>query len=271
MCVLQRLVPGLAMLGAIMAARAAVTFDLPPGRPGVNQPIDLHPAAHRAACAALLPRGSGAVDGVRKNFLIRAADEFAAAGITIAATDTPSDHPGGVDRAFSTSAAPASDTAAITAFPPSRAPAPVCLLGTSRRAISAAPAGVQLGPSRIAGVVLTWSVWVEGMQAMYRQTLRVPTLIVHNRQDGCPLSPFYQAAPAKELIVVSNWASLSRPCDAMSPPGYLGSSSRSCIRLPTGSRRTERHWGECHGRPSATGHAGRRIRLLDGARRHPRS
>jgi predicted esterase len=228
---LQRLVLGLVMLGATVAAHAAETFDLPSSRPGVTQPIYLHSAAHPAASAVLFPGGSGAVYAVRKNFLIRTADDFAALGITVAIADTPSDHPGGADRAFRASEAQAVDTAAVVAFLRLRASVPVWLIGTSNGAISAANAGVRLGPSRIAGVVLTSSVWTGGMQATDFQMLRVPTLIVHNRNDGCLLSPFDQAAPAlasmqnapaKELIAVSSSASLSGACDAMSPHGYLG-------------------------------------------------
>jgi pimeloyl-ACP methyl ester carboxylesterase len=119
----------------------------------------------------------------------------------------------------------------IGAFLRSRAPMPVWLVGTSNGTISAANAAVRLGPSRIAGVVLTSSVWLGGIEAAHFETLRVPTLIVHNRNDGCRLSPFGQAAPAlaslhdaraRQLIVVSSSASLSAPCAAMSPHGYLG-------------------------------------------------
>jgi hypothetical protein len=228
---LQRLILGLVMLGATVVAHAAEKFDLPSGRPGVTQPIYLHPAAHPAASAVMFPGGSGAVYAVRKNFLVRMADDFAAAGITVAIADTPSDHPGGVEPAFRASEAQAIDTAAVVAFLRMRAPVPVWLVGTSNGTISTANAGVRLGPPRIAGVVLTSSVWIGGMQATGFQALRVPTLIVHNRHDGCLLSPFDQAAPAlasmhnapmKELIVVSSSGSLSGPCDAMSPHGYLG-------------------------------------------------
>ncbi len=217
------------MLGATMAAHAAEKFELPSGRPGVSQLIYLHPAPQPAASAVSFPGGSGPVCAVRKNFLIHAAVEFAPAGIAI--VDTPSDHPGGVDRAFRARAVAALDTAAIVAFLPSRAPVPVWLLGTSSGAISAANAGVRLGPTRIAGVVLTSSAWTGGMQATHFQMLRLPALIGHNRHDGCPPSPFDQAAPAvaslqnapaKELIAVSSWASLSGSRDAMSRHGYLG-------------------------------------------------
>ncbi len=128
--------------------------------------------------------------------VFRTADDFAAAGATVAIADTSPDRPGGVDRAFRASEALAIDTAGVVALLRIHAPVPVCRTGTSNGTISAANAGVRLGPSRIAGVVLMSSVWIGGMQVTGLQMLRVPTLIVHNRNDGCPLSPFYQAAPA---------------------------------------------------------------------------
>lgn len=228
---LRRSVLGAAVLGATVAAHAAEEFSLRSGRPDVSQPIYLHPAAHPVASAVLFPGGSGAVYAMRRNFLVRAADDFAAAGITVAIADAPSDHPSGVDRAFRASEAQATDTDAIVAFLRNRAPVPVWLVGTSKGTISAANGGVRLGPPRIAGVVLASSVWIGGIQATGFQRLRVPTLIVHNRNDGCRLSPFDQAAPAlaslhsapaKALIAVSSQASLSGPCEAMSPHGYWG-------------------------------------------------
>ena len=130
---LQRWVLGLAMLGAIMLAHAAEKRDLPSGRPGVNQPIVLYPAAHPAASAVPFPGGSGAVSAVRRNFLIRTADDFAAAGVTVAIADAPSDHPGAVDPAFRASEAQAIDTAAMVAFLRNRAPVPVWLFGATVR------------------------------------------------------------------------------------------------------------------------------------------
>ena len=61
--------------------------------------------------------------------------------------------------------------------------------------------------------------------------LRVPTLILHNRDDSCRVSPFdgaergfalLNAAPAKQLIAVSGGTLRSKPCEALSPHGYFG-------------------------------------------------
>jgi len=228
---LQRWVLGLAMLGAIMLAHAAEKRDLPSGRPGVNQPIFLHPAAYPVASAVLFPGGWGAVSAVRRNFLIRTADDFAAAGVTVAIADAPSDHPGAVDPAFRASEAQAIDTAAVVVFLRNSAPVPVWLIGTSNGAISAANAGVRLGPARIAGVVLTSSVW-DRRHAGDEFPDPAPTDVdCAQPQRWLPAEPFDQAAPAlaslhsapaKELIAVSSSASLSGPCEGMSPDGYRG-------------------------------------------------
>ena len=62
-------------------------------------------------------------------------------------------------------------------------------------------------------------------------TLRVPVLVVHNRNDSCRSSPFAQAeqayatlatAPAKQFLAVASSSLRGNPCDAMSPHGYLG-------------------------------------------------
>jgi hypothetical protein len=71
---------------------------------------------------------------------------------------------------------------------------------------------MRLGPPRVAGVVLSSTVWAGSVAQVPLEQLRVPTLLVHNHDDGCRESPFDYAplgltrltgAPAKELIAVS--------------------------------------------------------------------
>ena len=58
--------------------------------------------------------------------------------------------------------------------------------------------------------------------------IAVPTLIVHNRDDGCSLSPFTGAEAAvaqltragKGILAVSGGSLRGNPCDALSPHGY---------------------------------------------------
>lgn len=112
-----------------------------------------------------------------------------------------------------------------------RAGLPVWLVGTSNGSISAANGAAAVGPPLVAGAILTSSVWSGGMSAVPLQTIKVPVLIVHNRNDHCPSANFagaeqamalLGAAPAKELMAVSSEAARSRPCEALAPHGYYG-------------------------------------------------
>jgi pimeloyl-ACP methyl ester carboxylesterase len=212
------------------AARAEETINLPT-RPGVTQSILFTGVAHPAASVILFPGGFGRVSAVRNNFLIRVAPDFAALDLNVAVADAPSDQPGGMVDGFRMGEAHAEDIAAVVAFLRQRAAVPVWLVGTSRGTISAASIGVRLGPSRVAGVVLTSTVWVVSIPQVPLEQLRVPTLVVHNRDDGCRESPFdyaalgvkrLSAAPATAFIVVSGGKLRSAPCEAMSPHGYYG-------------------------------------------------
>lgn len=219
-------------VGPALAPRALAQqrIELPvAGR--VTQPIVLHEAAHPTAIAVLFPGGNGAIAAVRNNFLLRVAERFAAAGITVAAADVPSDHAYGVEKTWRASPAQAADTAVIVAFLRRRTAMRVWLIGTSNGSISAANAAVRLGPEQIAGVVLTSAVWDGGMRQVPLADIRVPALIVHNARDGCAYSPYGGAVPAlaaltsvpdKALVTVSSSAQFGSPCEAKSPHGYLG-------------------------------------------------
>jgi hypothetical protein len=211
-------------------AGAQERVDLPT-RPGVTQPIYLTVARSPWASVVLFPGGSGVVSAVRNNFLIRVAPRFAASGITVAVYDAPSDHSSGMDTQFRASDTAAADTGAVVAWLKTRAAVPVWLVGTSRGSISAANAALRLGPAKIAGVVLTSSVWSGGMETVPLAKMRVPVLIVHNRDDTCGASPFagatlaystLGATSAKAFLPVSGGSLRGNPCDAMSPHGYLG-------------------------------------------------
>lgn len=227
-------------VGIVLAFWVAMTFggsamaqeriELPT-RAGITQPVLFTAAASPVASVILFPGGSGVVANVRNNFLLRVAGSFVAQDITVAVADAPSDHVNGMGPPFRSSTAHATDIAAIVAFLKSRAPVPVWLVGTSRGSISAADGAARIGPPRIAGVVLTSSVWEDGMLDVPLADITVPVLVVHNHDDGCRASPFgdtagamarIQRAPVKELIAVSGGMVRSGPCDAMAPHGYYG-------------------------------------------------
>jgi hypothetical protein len=121
-------------------------------------------------------------------------------------------------------------------FVRTRTRAPVWLVGTSMGSIAAANGAAHL-PGRAAGAVLTSSVAAPNRasgETVFDSdlgTIAVPTLIVSNRGDTCPVAgpgfaPQILAslarAPRKEVIYVESHQLQSDPCDAYSPHGYLG-------------------------------------------------
>ena len=109
-----------------------------------------------------------------------------------------------------------------------KSPGPVWLVGTSNGSVSAASVAARLGPSKVVGIVLTSTVWKNGLPL---GDIVVPTLVVHNRDDGCTSSPYSSAlrsiellarAPAKKLVTVQGGQSQGDPCGAKSPHGYFG-------------------------------------------------
>jgi hypothetical protein len=218
----------LALLAGSASAQEQINLTT---RPGITQPVYFTPARSPAANVILFPGGSGVVSAVRNNFLLRVAERFAANGVNVAVADVPSDHGGGMPVQFRQSREHATDIAGIVAMLKSRSPAPVWLIGTSRGSISAANGAASIGPPRIAGVVLTSSVWFNGMAGVALEQIRVPVLVVHNHDDGCRESPFGETAGAmarlqqtriKELLAVSGGSQRSGPCEALSPHGYYG-------------------------------------------------
>jgi hypothetical protein len=200
-----------------------------PTRSGMTEAVIYNIVSEASASVILLPGGNGVLSQVRGNFLLRVRNDFVRQGLSVAVPNVPSDHNSGLSLWFRASAEHAQDLAAVVDFLQGRSPAPVWLIGTSNGTVSAANGGVRLGPARVAGLVLTSTVWADGISGLGK--IAVPTLLVHNRDDGCKASPYSGAsqglaqltkAPAKELISVQGGNLTGNPCDAMSPHGYLG-------------------------------------------------
>jgi pimeloyl-ACP methyl ester carboxylesterase len=218
----------LTMFGGRAAAQERIDV---PTRPGVTEPVYFTAAVSAAATGILFPGGNGVVASVRNNFLLRVAGRFSDQGINVAVLDVPSDQAGGMSQQFRQSSQHADDIAGVVAMLKHRSPLPVWLIGTSNGSVSAANGAARIGPPGVAGVVLTSSVWLGGMAGVALEQIRVPVLVVHNRDDGCRNSPFDRAAMGmarmsqarvKELLAVSGGAVRSGPCDALSPHGYYG-------------------------------------------------
>ena len=220
----------LASVAVFAIGRAAAEDRISlPSRPNITVTILYQAAAAPVASAVLFAGGNGVIDTLPGNFLMRVRGTFAAQGISVAAIDKPSDR-ANADRLYRASADAATDLAVVIAFLKQKAAVPVWLIGTSNGSISAANGAARLGAAQVSGLVLTSSVWQGGMQNVPLASIAVPTLVIHNRDDSCRLSPPGAAepaeasigAPVKELVLVSGGSLQGDPCEARSPHGYYG-------------------------------------------------
>jgi pimeloyl-ACP methyl ester carboxylesterase len=175
------------------------------------------------------------------NFLVRTRDMFAAHGFMVAVVDAPSDHKKGMSAGFRISRSHAGDIGAVAAYLKNQAPVPVWLVGNSMGTISAA-AGAIAGKAD--GLVLTSTIThlsarsniaeskPRGVADMALSRVRVPTLILAHRHDGCASSPPSGAAvlerrlrSAKKVELVMLDGGLpprSQACEAKAQHGYYG-------------------------------------------------
>jgi pimeloyl-ACP methyl ester carboxylesterase len=232
------------LLGAAVAG--AEDIKTIPTRAGVTQSfLLLRRTETPVATVVLFAGGNGALNlasgrlaGLGGNFLVRNRGRFAEHGFLVAVPDAPSDHAGGLTR-FRASAEHAADVEALIATLRQTAPAPVWLIGTSMGTVSAASAAARLrgerGPD---GVVLTSTItrWNRGEGESVGDVrlgdIRVPTLVVHHREDACPFTPYADVpgllrdlskTPRRELLTFEGGdPAQSKPCEARAAHGYLG-------------------------------------------------
>ena len=244
-----------AVAAAVLAGSLALTAAAGAGedavlltpRPGVTMPVlFVAPERPPVASVILFPGGDGRHGvaqrgpdwGVEGNFLIRSRAFFAEQGFLAAVVDAPSDQPDGLWRARITEAH-ARDAAAVIGEARRRASGPVWLVGTSMGTISAAnAAGRGAGGAGADGLVLTATVfrshWLlrVSVRDVTLSEIRMPTLFVHHRQDGCNLTPFADIAPLMRQLTQAPRVDMlefdggssprSGPCAALSAHGFLG-------------------------------------------------
>jgi pimeloyl-ACP methyl ester carboxylesterase len=240
---LAALILAMSYIGAAAADEQLLRL---PTRPGVQQPFWLlTPPSAPVASLILFAGGKGVLNSATRpelrslNFLVRTRDQFAAQGFLVAVVDAPSDHPEGLDS-FRTTPEHAQDIAAVIAELKRRAPVPVWLVSTSMGTFSAANAAARLKPGQGGpdGLVLTSTILagnrrVQPVTALVDlAAIVIPTFVVHNREDACPLCPVSLAepllgrlehAPRKQLLLVTGGdPPRSDPCEAQSRHGYLG-------------------------------------------------
>ena len=236
---------------------------------GVHQAFILIKPDHPQASVILFSGGDGVLrlnrmpqlkvgpnDFVAGNFLVRSRQNFAAHDLMVAVVDAPSDHLKGMSPYFRISKDHATDIGAVAEYLKREADVPVWLVGTSAGSWSAALGAISAGrddiaTSAIGGLVLTSTVtripqdsvfgkafptfagdYPDGVMSTALPEVRVPTLIMSHRDDGCVYTPavdapalgkrLSQASKVEIAVITGGDPPQSDPCEAYAAHGYLG-------------------------------------------------
>ena len=185
------------------------------------------------------------------NFLVRTRDRYVEEGLAVAVVDAPSDKPQGMNADFRMSKENVEDVQSLVAHLKAGFGVPVWLAGTSMGTFSAAAAALPGGD--VAGLVLTSTItraapeWTiaqshpDGVASLALENIKVPTLVLSHRNDGCNLTPAADAeklrqrlshAPVVEIAALEGeLPSKSGPCDAFAPHGFYGSEDKAVARI----------------------------------------
>ena len=224
----------------VVAATTEHVVDVPLSSGAQQRVLYVAPASPEATIV-MLPGGSGRIglspDGNLRhadNFVVRTRDMWAAQGYAVVIPDA-------IDHANLRGLRSSSDYASVVAdlvrFAKAQAAVPVFLLGTSQGSIAAANGAAHAPPGTLAGVVMTESVSRFGgsHETVFDaglENIRVPALVVANRDDRCPVAPPEDAAkiaaamkqsPDVHAVEVSGGiAASAKACGSLSPHGYYG-------------------------------------------------
>lgn len=215
-------------------------LDLPLAGGLTQRVLYATPAQPRAAIV-MLPGGAGDVglddDGDIShghNFVVRTRASWVARGYAVLIPDT-------IDqtnlRGLRSSPQYAALVGSLARFAQSQAKAPVFLLGTSQGSIAAMNGAAHASAGLIAGLILTESVSRMGgshetVFSASPEAVRMPALVVANRDDQCDVAPpedapriaaAMTASPKVDVLSVSGGIDKSRKaCGSLTPHGYYG-------------------------------------------------
>ena len=232
----------------------------------MTQPFLLiRPADQVVASVILFAGGDGRLglssQGIshgENNFLVRNRKGFVAEGFVVVVVDAAS------DNCLRTSAAHAEDIKGVISELKKIGDMPVWLIGTSRGTISAANVAARLKNCGPDGLVLTSTVTRESkrdLETVYGvplKDIRVPTLVVHHKNDDCPVAPYEGAValrkslkhvPKIDLLTFAGGNSLGDPCESMSHHGFLGLDAEVVTAIASWIKTTPRNLSPYHGRP----------------------
>lgn len=216
-------------------------IELPLGG-GATQRVLYDAPSRPRATLVMLPGGTGEVgvgrDGDLRhddNFVVRTRADWVAKGYAVLIPDTI----GQANlRGVRSSPAYGRVVSELAAYAHSQVRAPVFLIGTSQGTIAALNGAAHAEPGLISGVVLTESVSVPGRLSTETvfdadpQDVRVPALVVANRDDACDVAPpamasriaaaMRRSASVRVLMVGGGIQRSPKACGSLSPHGYYG-------------------------------------------------
>ncbi len=225
-------------------------------RPNITQSFILIKPAKPIASVILFAGGSGNLHlrtykgNLRMDkkkgdiFLVRSRKEFAKQNFMVAVIDAPSDKQGLLGMysdSFRCSDDHLKDVKAIINYLKALDNVPIWLVGTSMGTFSAAYVASRLKDG-IDGLILTSSItsslpviydsYLDGVVSLNLNSVRVPTLIVAHKIDGCRYSPASGAPRIKEKLFNSpnveikyytgGLEPVTGPCASLSPHGFYG-------------------------------------------------
>jgi pimeloyl-ACP methyl ester carboxylesterase len=233
-----------------------------PTRPRVTETIVVvRPPTKPAATILVVVGGVGKLDltpwGLPRDApgpLIKRREQLAAQGFRVAFVDAPSDRLVEGLIGFRTSREHAADVGAVIAWLRHDDSAPLWLVGSSMGTVSAASVTARLGKDGPDGLVLISSVtrahpaMRESLADVPLESIEVPTLIVHHRQDPCEITRYDDAAALTrrlprarrvELVTIDGGPSArGLPCGPESPHAFFGLEDVLIDRLASWIKRT---------------------------------
>lgn len=247
---------------ALSQRQAAATNErivsLPIGN-GLSQRMLYLAPAHPRATLVMLPGGTGEI-GLRRNgdlrhddnFVVRTRAAWVRRGYAVLIPDTI----GQANlRGVRSSSAYSRIVDKLVAYAHARAAAPVFLLGTSQGTIAAMNGAAHASPGMVAGLVLTEAVSVPGKFSTETvfdadpQDVRVPALVVANRNDACNVAPpsmarriaaaMSRSPEARVLMVDGGIQRSDKACGSLSVHGYYGIEEKVIVAIGA--------WFQAHG------------------------
>lgn len=243
---LTTLVFSLLTLSAL-AEEGMVQMDI--GRGEARLPMYVMSQRGAIATLILLPGGDAGTGKVTDgkpgsgNFLSRTREEFFAENFNVIVVYRPTDL-SGLDYDYRVSKDHIGEIAKVIAYAKQQFDRPVWLIGTSRGSVSGTATAIALGDAEVQGLVLTSSVTSKKTGAIATQnigSLKVPTLVVHHKNDACKICVPYEAsritaelksAPFKKFIMIEGGSDpQGDPCAAKHWHGFINYEKETAKRI----------------------------------------